>query len=38
MFAAHAIARDMAAAGRGEEIEEIARSISKVAPELPEPK
>ena len=36
MFAAQAIARDMAAAGRGEEIEEIARNISKVAPELPE--
>ena len=35
MFAAQAIARDMAAAGRGEEIEQIARNISKVAPELP---
>ena len=37
MFTAQATARDMAAAGRGEEIEEIARAISKVAPELPEP-
>ena len=36
MFAAQAIARDMAAAGRGEEIQQIARNISKVAPELPE--
>ena len=36
MFTAQATARDMAAAGRGEEIEEIARAISKVAPELPE--
>ena len=35
MFAAQAIARDMAAAGRGGEIEEIPRNISKVAPELP---
>ena len=35
MFTAQAMARDMAAAGRGEEIEEIARNISKVAPELP---
>ena len=37
MFTAQATARDMAAAGRGEEIEEIARAISKVAPELLEP-
>ena len=36
MFTAQAMARDMTAAGRGEEIEEIARNISKVAPELPE--
>ena len=36
MFTAQATARDMAAAGRGEEIEEIARAISKIAPELPE--
>lgn len=36
MFAAQAIARDMQAAGRSEEIAEIARNISKVAPELPE--
>ncbi len=35
MFAAQAIARDMEAAGRGDEIAEIARNISKVAPELP---
>ncbi|MXY42308.1 MAG: hypothetical protein F4204_16300 [Rhodospirillaceae bacterium] len=35
MFAAQAIARDMEAAGRGDEIEEIARNISCVAPELP---
>ena len=36
MFAAQAIARDMEAAGRGDEIAEIARNISKVAPEFPE--
>ena len=36
MFTAQAMARDMAAAGRGKEIEEIARNISKIAPELPE--
>ena len=35
MFTAQANARDMAATGRSEEIEEIARAISKVAPELP---
>ena len=35
MFTAQAMARDMAAAGRGDEIEEIGRNISKVAPELP---
>ncbi len=35
MFTAQATARDMAAAGRGDEIEEIARNISKIAPELP---
>ena len=35
MFTAQAMARDMAAAGRGGEIEEIARNISKIAPELP---
>ena len=34
MFTAQAIARDMQAAGRGDEIGEIARNISKVAPEL----
>ena len=36
MFAAQAIARDMEAAGRGDKIAEIARHISKVAPEFPE--
>ena len=36
MFTAQAIARDMEAAGRGGEIEEIARNISRVAPELPD--
>ena len=36
MFTAQATARDMAAAGRHDEIEEIARAISKVAPELTE--
>ena len=35
MFAAQAIARDMEAAGRGDEIAEIARNISRVAPKLP---
>ena len=35
MFTAQAMARDMAAAGRGEEIAEIGRNISKIAPELP---
>ena len=35
MFTAQAIARDMEAAGRGDEIAEIARNISQVAPELP---
>ena len=35
MFTAQAMARDMTAAGRGDEIAEIARNISKVAPELP---
>ena len=35
MFAAQAIARDMEAAGRGDEIADIARNISRVAPELP---
>ena len=38
MFAAQAIARDMAAAGREDEIEEISREISQVAPELPDEK
>ena len=35
MFAAQAIARDMEAAGRGDEIAAIARNISRVAPDLP---
>ena len=35
MFTAQAIARDMEAAGREDEIEEIGRAISEVAPELP---
>ena len=35
MFAGLAIARDMEAGGRGDEIAEIARRISGVAPELP---
>ena len=35
MFTAQAIARDMQAAGRGDAIAEIARNISKIAPELP---
>ena len=35
MFTAQAMARDMAAAGRADEIAEIARNISRIAPELP---
>ena len=35
MFAAQAIIRDMERAGREEEIEQISRAISQVAPELP---
>ena len=35
MFTAQAIIRDMERAGRGEEIEQISRNISEVAPELP---
>ena len=35
MFTAQAIIRDMERAGREEEIQEISRSISEVAPELP---
>ena len=35
MFTAQAIARDMEAAGRGDEIADIARNISRIAPELP---
>ena len=35
MFAGLAIARDIKAGGRGDEIAEIARRISGVAPELP---
>ena len=36
MFAAQAIIRDMERDGREEEIEQISRNISEVAPELPE--
>ena len=35
MFAAQAIARDMIAAGREEELEEIRRNISALVPNLP---
>ena len=35
MFAAQAIIRDMERAGREDEIEQISRNISEVAPELP---
>ncbi len=35
MFAAQAIIRDMEKTGREEEIEQISRNISEVAPELP---
>ena len=35
MFAAQAIIRDMEMAGREDEIEQISRNISEVAPELP---
>ena len=35
MFTAQAIIRDMERAGREEEIELISKSISQVAPELP---
>ena len=35
MFAAQAMVRDMERTGRGEEIEEISRNISEVAPESP---
>ena len=35
MFTAQAIIRDMEKAGRDEEIEQISRNISEVAPELP---
>ena len=35
LFTAQAMARDMIANGRGEEIEEIRREISRIAPELP---
>ena len=35
MFAAQAIARDMIAAGRESEIDEISRNISEIAPDLP---
>ena len=36
MFAAQAIIRDMEAAGREVEIEQISKNISEVAPELPD--
>ena len=36
MFAAQALARDMIAAGRGEEVEQIRRSISELVPDLAE--
>ena len=36
MFTAQAIIRDMEKAGREEEIEQISRNISEVAPDLPE--
>ena len=36
MFTAQAIIRDMEKAGREEEIREISRNISEVAPELPD--
>ncbi len=35
LFTAQATARDMIAKGRGEEIEEIRREISRIIPELP---
>ena len=35
LFTAQAMARDMIAKGRSEEIEEIRREISRIAPELP---
>ena len=35
LFTAQAMARDMIANGRGEEIEDIRREISRIAPELP---
>ena len=35
MFTAQVMARDMEATGRGDEIAEIARNISRIAPELP---
>ena len=36
MFTAQAIIRDMERDGRGEEIEQISKNISEVAPELPQ--
>ena len=36
MFTAQAIVRDMEKAGREVEIEQISRTISEVAPELPD--
>ena len=37
MFAAQAIALDMEKAGRVDEIDRISRTISEIAPELPQP-
>ena len=36
MFTAQAIARDMIAAGRADEVDTIRRNISQIAPELPD--
>ena len=36
LFTAQVIARDMVTEGRGDELEEIRRDISRIAPELPE--
>lgn len=36
LFTAQVIARDMVTEGRGDEVEDIRRDISRIAPELPE--
>ena len=36
LFSAQAIARDMIAAGREDEVEEIRKDVSQIAPELPD--